>query len=204
MNISVRYEFFGKVRNFRTLRKNSRLYQKIHTLWFSYFTIKKFVLYWNIHTWLKISYFTKKFVHQMNRCYVWRIILDAWSIFETGCSHLNSCVDFARALQNTEKLHVLVFSRMGNDTLCNALVLRHWVKLMSREHDFVSRFSSLRPKKLGWGTVIPPLWWMGCFFLNMLNYRLGQPHIVTLKLITNILTQWSYDSRKDVHTKTTK
>ena len=54
MNISVKYEFFGKVRNFRTLRKNS------------YF-IKKFILYdfhtlSKIRTWPKYSYFTENFV----------------------------------------------------------------------------------------------------------------------------------------------
>ena len=56
----VKSEFFVFHEKIRTL-------PKIHTLRFSYFT-KKFVLDRNIHTLLKISYLTKKLVHQMNRC----------------------------------------------------------------------------------------------------------------------------------------
>ena len=48
MNISVKYEFFGKVRNFCTLPKNS------------YFMI--FILHQKIRTLPKKSYFTEIFV----------------------------------------------------------------------------------------------------------------------------------------------
>ena len=60
MNISVKFEFFGKVRNFRTLRKNSYFTKKFILYDFSYFT-KKSVLYQKIRTLLKYSYFTESF-----------------------------------------------------------------------------------------------------------------------------------------------
>ena len=61
MNISAKYEFFGKIRNFRTLQKKSDFTKKFilydfHTLpKNSYFT-EIFVLYWKFRTLPKNSY----------------------------------------------------------------------------------------------------------------------------------------------------
>ena len=61
MNISVKYEFFGQVRNFRTLWKNSYFTKKFilynfHTLPKNLYFIEIFILYWKFHTLPKNSY----------------------------------------------------------------------------------------------------------------------------------------------------
>ena len=66
MNISAKYKFFGKVRNFRTLQKNSDFTKKFILYDFhtspknSYFMI--FILYQKIRTLLKYSRFAENFV----------------------------------------------------------------------------------------------------------------------------------------------
>ena len=72
MNISVKYEIF-------VLNKKIRIYEIIHTWRFSYFTKKSYfteilILHLKFRTLPNILYLTEKFVHQMKRCKVVKII----------------------------------------------------------------------------------------------------------------------------------